>query len=520
MISTIPYILKKNADQFGDKEIIISARGNLTCRQLYAGACRFAAFLKQAGASRGDRLGILMNKSPDNVITVLGTLMANVAFIPIGCKLKEVNISHIIGNSGMKYLVTDNANLNTAALFADRVQVIVVSADAPDSVYPVYNPAAQEPGEPVFPFNCISSDMAALIYSSGSTGRPKGIIITHYNFYHGAEIVTHYLKTEKEDRIACVLDFTSDYALNQLWQALLTGASLYLHDFMFPNDMFNFLWKNRITALPVMPMVLHRIYDSRFLKWNLQWDFSHLRYICTTGAPVSAKLIARTKEYFPGTKLVIMFGLTEAFRSTYLPPEELERRPGSIGKAIPDAEIYVLDDDLNVCAPGVSGELVHRGGVITKGYWQDEESTKQRFREIPCFKGEKVVFSGDLVKTDEEGFIYFLGRKDLMIKTSGFRVSPAEIEEEVQKLDGIENCVAFGIADEEQGQCIVLTYITSSIDPGFVNDLKNKLLKILPHYMLPKHYHALQEFPLTGNGGKVDRVKVKELTLQVLQPRL
>ena len=278
-------------------------------------------------------------------------------------------------------------------------------------------------------------DTAAIIYSSGSTGRPKGIVISHKNLADGARIVASYLGTKATDRIAGVLSLNFDHGLNQLWQTLYLGSSLYLHDLIFPRDLFRLLARERLTALPVMPVIISRMFDPQLPGPDGDLDFSALRYVCTTGGPVTARMLDQLRSTFPSTDIVLMYGLTEAFRSSWLPPDQVAVRPTSIGKAIPEVELYVLDENGRDCAPGVPGQLVHRGGCVAKGYWNAPEATAERFRQIDRFPGETVVFSGDLVRRDEEGYLYFLGRMDSMIKTHGFRVSPTEIEEHARRFD-------------------------------------------------------------------------------------
>ncbi len=305
-----------------------------------------------------------------------------------------------------------------------------------------------------------------------------------------------------------------DYGLNQLWQTLLKGSSLYLHDLFFPRDLFRLLASERITALPVMPVIISRMFDPRLPGPNGHLDFSALRYLCSSGGPVTGTMLDQLRRAFPNSDVVLMYGLTEAFRSSWLPPDQVTLRPTSIGKAIPEVELYVLDEEGRDCPAGTAGQLVHRGGCIAKGYWNAPEATAERFRKIERFPGETVVFSGDLVRRDEEGYLYFLGRMDSMIKTYGFRVSPTEVEEHARQFEGLLDAAAFGIASSEAGQEIMLAYTTTNLTPIPLEGLSDHFRLAMPHHMVPRWFVHLEVFPATGNEGKVDRLVTLRLALE------
>ena len=515
MITTIPFMLEETLERDPGKEAIFAEDSSLTFAQLYQEALATAHALKDLGVRKGDCVGICMTKTLDQVIAITGVLYANAVFVPILPGLKKSNIAHIVNDCSMAALVTDSTRIHEVAEHADQLKLIIGHGEL-EEAYPFLPYLRRHVAHCPSFFNCIGADNAAIIYSSGSTGRPKGIVISQRNLFDGTRIVSTYLKTTSEDRIAGVLSLNFDYGLNQLWQTIYKGASLYLHDLVFPNDLFDLLSVKRLTALPVMPVIMTKMFDPRFYVPNEAHDFSALRYICTSGGRVSQKMLDNLQTTFPRADIYLMYGLTEAFRSTYLPPEQIKHRPTSIGKAIPDVEIYVLDEDYNVCSPAVPGELVHRGGCIAKGYWNAPEKTAQVFRQIPQFPGETVVFSGDLVKTDEEGYLYFISRKDSMIKTYGYRVSPTEIEEEACKHDKIIASIAFGVTNPDIGEDIVLVY--TSIDREPVDDkiLLQYLKDALPRYMVPTYILHMEELPSTGNEGKIDRVAVQTMARRQL----
>ena len=497
-----------------DKEAVFGGGAFLTFRQLHLEAMAAAQALAQLGIRPGDRVGICMQKTLDQVIAILGVLLANAILVPIHPVLRAEQVGHIATDCEMKLLITEFARVSE---FSDAVDGRIVLGRGPDEegIASLVGLRRDYQGGEAF-FQANPDDTAAIIYSSGSTGRPKGIVISHRNLADGARIVASYLGTKASDRIASVLPLTSDYSLNQLWQTLFTGSSLYLHDFIFPRDLFRLLAGERITALPVMPFIITRMFDSRLAGSDDPLDFSALRYICTTGGPVTATMLGHLRRTFPDSDIVLMYGLTEAFRSSWLRPDQVMLRPTSIGKAIPEVELYVLDEKGQDCPPGVPGQLVHRGGCVAKGYWNAPEATAERFRQIDRFPGETVVFSGDLVKKDEEGYLYFLGRMDSMIKSYGFRVSPTEIEEHARRFDGVVDAVAFGIDDPEIGQNIAVVYTTIDRTPLASDALTEHFRLALPHHMVPRWFVHSESFSATANEGKVDRVMARRLSMEKL----
>ena len=508
---TVPGMLDRTLEVHGAREGLFAGADALTFAELYRRSLAVAETLRDLGVRPGDRVGILMEKSLEQVVAILGSLFAEALFVPLHPSLKPANVDHVIHDCGMAAMVTDAGRAADLAGRQPGLKVLVGREEEVPGLLSLPRRIA-EAGSPRRFFSGRGEDPAAIIYSSGSTGRPKGIVISHRNLTDGARIVSSYLGTTSEDRIAFLLSFNFDYGLNQLWQTLYKGASLYLHDFLFPRDGFDLLESRRITALPLMPVLISRLFDERFPLRGRTWDFSSLRYVCSTGGRVWPKMIENLKRTFRGADIYLMYGLTEAFRSTYLPPAELERRPTSIGKAIPEVEIHVLDEQGETCPPGVPGELVHRGGCVSLGYWNNPEATAERFRRIPRFPGETVVFSGDVARTDEEGFLYYIARKDAMIKTQGFRVSPTEVEEAAVQQEGVTAAVAFGVVSETTGEDVALVYTGTPEE----STLLATLARVLPYYMVPRYVLRMPDFPATGGGGKIDRVTVRREALERL----
>ncbi|MGI8890085.1 MAG: AMP-binding protein [Chthoniobacterales bacterium] len=513
-MTTIPAQFERTLSDVPDKEAVCKGSESLTFRQLHAEATATARALASLGVSAGDRVGICMQKSLDQVMAILGVLWANAIFVPIHPVLRAEQVGHIVDDCEMKILITDSARLSELRDVAPGR--LLIGRGPSEQETPSLEELRQGfKGASVF-FQGKPGDAAAIIYSSGSTGKPKGIVISHRNLADGARIVASYLKTDKSDRIAGVLALNFDYGLNQLWQTLYTGASLYLHDLIFPRDLFRLIAAQRITALPVMPVIVTRMFDPQLPGPEDELDFSALRYVCSTGGTITARMLAQLQRTFPGVDILLMYGLTEAFRSSWLPADQLAARPTSIGRAVPEVELYVLDDQGQDCPAGVAGQLVHRGGCVTKGYWNAPEKTAERFRQIDRFPNETVVFSGDLVRRDHDGYLYFVGRMDAMIKTHGFRVSPTEIEEHARQLESLADAVAFGVENPEIGQDIAVAYTTldqASLDSSALSD---HFREGMPHHMVPRWFVHLEAFPATGSGGKVDRLSVRQLSLERL----
>jgi acyl-CoA ligase (AMP-forming) (exosortase A-associated) len=356
----------------------------------------------------------------------------------------------------------------------------------------------------------IDVDMAAIFYTSGSTGSPKGVVISHRNLICGAESVASYLHNNPSDVILAALPLSFDAGFSQLTTGFISGAHVVLVNYLLPSDIVQACAKHRVTGLTCVPPLWIQIAE---LKWPEEATQT-LRYFANTGGRMPRSTLTKLRSIFTKAAPYLMYGLTEAFRSTYLNPAEVDRRPNSIGKAIPNAEILVVRPDGSECEAYEEGELVHRGALVSLGYWNDPKSTAARFRPAPGRAAgikieELAVFSGDTVVRDDEGFLYFVGRKDEMIKTSGYRVSPVEIEEVIYDTGMVRDAAAFGVEDETLGHAVV---IAVSPMPGASLDeaaLLTELRKRLPLYMVPRQVVIRDELPRSPNG-KFDRTLLRQ----------
>jgi acyl-CoA ligase (AMP-forming) (exosortase A-associated) len=480
---------------------LIDEDRRLTYTDLIDQTERLAATLHARGVQRGDHCAVYLQRSVESVAALFAVWSLGAVVVIINDVLKSRQVNYIIDHSEASFLITDSRLLEAltdVTLSADRI--LAVDPETPADHRSI-------------PARVIGADLALIIYTSGSTGMPKGIMLSHNNLISGAHIIADYLGLTCNEIIISLLPFSFDYGLNQLLTALLVGGTLVIQRSVFPADICNTLIRERITGMGAVPMVWQQLAGGRssFIKKQ----FPHLRYITNTGGRMPESITKLFRHIHPHIRIYLMFGLTEAFRSTFLPPEQVDVRPGSIGKAIPNVELFVLNERGEVCRPGEEGELVHRGANIAMGYWKDPENTAKRFRPAPFQQGkggqaEIAVYSGDYVKTDEEGFLYFVGRKDQMIKSHGMRVSPEEIEDHIFASQMVKHAAAFAVPFDEVKSSIVIALVPSDPAAYSQKELALYCKTNLPEYLRPDVYWQLECFPLTSTG-KPDRVRLREL---------
>jgi len=515
-VSTIRYLLERSIERNPNKIAIIDNSESITFLDLYYKVNKITKYLEELNLKNETRIAIYSNKSISQVVSILAVLSTKYIVVPISNLLKPEQVDYILKDCNIQCVITDDTKISTLLdLDYDKHIISMNKNDTYMSFDEIYD-SKENVNEK---FSILSIKSAAIIYSSGSTGFPKGIVSSHRNLFDGSRIVSTYLELTEDDVISGVLSFNFDYGLNQIYCVLYNNSTLALHNYLFPNDFYKHLVKDKITILPLMPVFLSRIFDEKMTK-NLDKSLcENIRLICSSGGKVTNSMIENITEYFHCAKFYSMYGLTEAFRSTYLPPEQIKTRPHSIGKAIPDVELYVINDDGEECKPREIGELIHRGGCIGKGYWNRSEDTALRYKTVDilnkvidldgCLTDEFVVCSGDYVYKDEEDYIYFVSRKDDMIKSSGYRISPYEIESSLYThVKEIQECAVFSIDNEQIGQEIVMAY-TSDVA---IKDstILLKLKKHLPNYMIPTIIYSIGEMPTTtANQGKINKSLIK-----------
>ncbi|QEZ48492.1 acyl-CoA ligase (AMP-forming), exosortase A system-associated [Cupriavidus oxalaticus] len=491
-----------------DDEALVHSDRSVSYAELWSLALHFSDAVIQAGAGRSDRVALFGDKSIEMVAAMLGVSHAGCLFVPVNPVLKERQVEHILKDCEAKVLVTS----------ADRKRILKASCEPLESLLNcVLFEEVADAGGPApdhFGSRMIDADAAAILYTSGSTGRPKGVVVSHRNLVSGAEIVAGYLHNNRHDRLLSVLPLSFDAGLSQLTTAWWVGAAVVLTDSRSPEEILSMLDFEQVTAMTAVPPIWIQLSQ---LKWP-ESITRKLRYIANTGGKMPEAVLRRLQVNAPQTSVYLMYGLTEAFRATYLPPEQINIRPGSIGKAIPNQDVLVLRPDGSECGPMEHGEIVQRGSLVAMGYWRDRERTVKRFRSLPDgivvsdVSGETCVFSGDIGYKDDEGFIYFVGRNDEMIKTNGYRVSPVELEEIVYHMAPDLEACAFGVEHPEFGQSITLVVSAGRSLDGFSEaQIRSHFSTIAPSYMMPNALILTdQAFP-RNQTGKLDRVQIRSL---------
>ncbi|MEM6808757.1 MAG: acyl-CoA ligase (AMP-forming), exosortase A system-associated [Pseudomonadota bacterium] len=493
---------------------LVDKKRQLTYEALAVEVERTARGFAATGLPPRGRVAVYLPKRLETVIAIFAATCAGGAMVPVNPVLKAPQVRHILEDAGARILVTSAdryAGLSDALAGLDALTTIVLVGGVPEA-------AKQDPRvlgwddldrDAAIRHTSIDADIAALLYTSGSTGRPKGVVLSHRNLVAGAESVATYLENSADDRILAVLPLSFDAGFSQLTTAFHVGATAVLHDYFLPKDLLRLAERERITGITAVPPLWSQLAD---LDWPRACRKS-LRYLANTGGKMPKALLARLRELFPDASPYLMYGLTEAFRSTYLPPAEVDRRPDSIGKAIPNAEILVVRPDGTECDAGEPGELVHRGALVSLGYWGDAERTAERFKPAPGQPDgvplpEIAVWSGDTVRRDEDGYLYFIGRKDDMIKTSGYRVSPTDIEETAFASGLVTEAAAIGVEDTRLGQRVVLVAAPAGDDEAPTEPLLQYFRAELPNFMVPAAVHWQSKLPRNPNG-KIDRGAVR-----------
>jgi len=352
----------------------------------------------------------------------------------------------------------------------------------------------------------IDYDLASLIYTSGSTGEPKGVISSHFNMISASRSIIEYLGNDPNDIILDVLPLSFDYGLYQMIMSFMFGGTLVLEtSFMFPTKIVQIIEKEKITGFPIVPTIITLLLKMKDIE---KYKFDSLRYISNTGAAFPVPHIQKFNQLFPNIKIYSMFGLTECKRIAYLPPEEISNRPSSVGKAMPNCEVFIVDDSGNEVPSGEIGELVVRGSNVMRGYWNAPELTEKVYRK-GLYQGETLLYSGDLFRQDEEGYLYFLGRKDDMIKSKGERISPKEIENILCSIDGVAEAAVIGVPDEILGQVIKAFIVKKDGFETETNDILYYCSKNMESFMVPKFIEFIIELPKSPNG-KIDKKILKQ----------
>ncbi len=502
--------LERSALRHPDKEALVCGQRRLTFAEVDAGANRLAHALKDAGVSRGDRVAVLIDNSPETVISVWAALKADAVFLVINPTTKPDKIGYILNNCRASALVTHQSRWRQAGKAASGVPSLkaVVCAGpksgqlretAPAGVsFRTWEEALE--GRPASrpERRSIDIDLAALIYTSGTTGNPKGVMLTHLNMVSASTSITTYLENTEDDRIVNVLPLSFDYGLYQVIMAAQFGGTVIQErSFAYPYQVIKLIHEEKATGFPLVPTISAILLQMKEL---VKEDFSGLRYITNTAAALPVSHINGLRKVFPHSTIYSMYGLTECKRVSYLPPDQLDVRPESVGKGMPNEEVYLVDDeDRIITEPGVDGELVVRGSNVMKGYWELPEETAERLRP-GIHPWEQSLYTGDLFRMDEEGYLYFVSRKDDIIKSRGEKVSPKEVEAALYSLDGIVEAAVTGVPDEILGEAIKAYVVLAEGSQLTEKQIMAHCAERLEDFMVPQKIEMRESLPKTTTG--------------------
>ena len=480
----------------GEAPALVLKDGTLNHNQLRQRVARLAGWLAQMVPDKGARVASWAAKGEITCLLPLAAARAGLVHVPVNPLLKRAQVAHILADSGARLLIGTGSRL--ASLESGDLPPGCAALGEGEALA-----AAEAAGLELGPSQADPAELAAILYTSGSTGRPKGVMLSHANMWLGAVSVAHYLGLAGDDVTLAVLPLSFDYGQNQLLSTWYAGGCVVPLDFLFPRDVAKACARHGVTTLAAVPPLWVQLTE---IDWPPEAR-DPLRRLTNSGGALTVDLVRSLRGLFPDARLFPMYGLTEAFRSTFLDPALVDTHPTSMGKAIPFAEILVINDAGDVAADGEEGELVHCGPLVAQGYWQDPERTAERFKPAPPASkyGGMAVFSGDRVKRDADGLLYFAGRRDAMIKSAGNRISPQEIEEAALASGLAVEAVALGVPHARLGQAV---HLVVRGDARAGEALAKQLQRDLPNFMQPQMIHWREAMPLNPNG-KIDRTALQ-----------
>lgn len=503
-LRTLQTTLLRSVERVPQKTALVVGQDRVTYSQLWERSVRLSNALRSQGVRRGDRVAIFLDNTWQCVVALYGTLLADAAFVIINPQTKYDKLSYILNDSGATAMVTD-AHLQGAFApavgSASSLLSVLVTGGVPAGASPVpmldFDAALSSASAEAVGQDNISIDLSSLIYTSGSTGEPKGVMHTHQSMLFALQSLVEYLRLQEDDRLLCVLPLAFDYGLYQLLMAVHLGATLVLErSFTYPAQVFKVMNDEGVTIFPGVPTVFAMLlatHEKQALHFPL------VRRVTNTAAALPPSFNLRLREVFPNADIFRMYGLTECKRVSYLPPEEIDKKPNSVGVAIPGTEVMVLDDSGVRVKPGETGKLYVRGAHVMLGYWNLPEQTAHMLKasKLP---GERVLCTHDLFTVDEDGYLYFVGRSDDIIKTRGEKVSPVEVENAMFAIPGIREVAVVGIPDEVLGQAIRAYVVLQPHSSLSEKQIRAMCLTRMENFMVPKEIVLAPELPKTTTG--------------------
>jgi len=507
----VNHFLENSAQRLPEKVCLVFKDKRFTYAEIDKVSNQLAHTLIELGIKRGDRVAIYIENSPEAVISLFGILKAGAIFSVLNPLIKPRKLQYILNNCQASCLVTHTTKLSALLEIINtlpHLKSIILAGDKKEielknktiifwediTSYPKTQPSSK----------CIDQDLATIIYTSGSTGEPKGVMFTHHGMVSAATSIIQYLENVESDIILDVLPLSFDYSLYQVLMAFKIGARVVLdRPFSYPYPVIELMLKEKITGFPGVPTIFAFLLSLENIQ---KYNFDFVRYVTNTAAALPPAFIPKLQKLFPNAKIYSMYGLTECKRVSYLPPKDLEKKPTSVGIPMPNTEVYIVNEKGEKVRPGEVGELVVRGSNLMRGYWGDPEATEKVLRPCP-YPGEKVLYTGDLFKIDEDGYLYFVGRKDDMIKSRGERISPKEIENVLYELKGVKEAAVIGVPDQLLGQVIKAFIVTKDSIKLTEKDVIKHCTKHLEYFMVPKYVEFRSSLPKTSTG----KIKKTEL---------
>jgi amino acid adenylation domain-containing protein len=506
--------LHDSARRLPDKVALVCQGERTTYRELDERSNALAHALRRRGVQRGDRVVVFLENTAEAVVSFWGVLKADAVVSMVNAQTKADKLAYLLQDCRAAALIADGdlaGSFASAAAASPHLRTTLVAGRyEPGALAGVVEPAdwgsaLADEDRSAPPRTAIDIDLASIIYTSGSTGEPKGVMLTHRNMLTAATSITAYLENVEDDVILGVLPLSFDYGLYQMIMAFRMGARLVLErSFAYPVKVLRTMVQEGVTGFPGVPTIYAMMAEMKTLA---DYDFSKIRYVTNTAAALPVKHILLLKDLFPRARIYSMYGLTECKRCTYLPPEALDRKPTSVGIAIPNTELWIVDEDDNKLGPGQVGQLVIRGATVMKGYWEKPESTAKKLRPGPI-PGEQVLYTGDYCKLDEEGFLYFVGRMDDVIKSRGEKVAPKEVENVLYNIPGVRDAAVIGVADDLFGQAVKAYCVLEQGSALTEKDVLRACQQVLENFMVPKYVVFVPDLPKTTTG----KIKKTDLT--------
>jgi long-chain acyl-CoA synthetase len=492
--------IRASARRFPDKPGIIFSHQSYTFRQIDEASDRLACEFKRLGLRRGDRVASMLDNSLEMVVALWGTLKAGGVFVPISPGVKADKLGFLLADSGAAAFIVStqlHQRVKDATAQASYSGTIIWVGEKIESdglrLTEILARPHQSPDDP----GLIDQDLCLIIYTSGSTGSPKGVMMSHRSIYNNVWSISTYLGNQPDDVVLCVLPLSFDYGLFQVLTGARVGFTVVLErSFAYPYDVLKRIGEYRVTGLPGVPTIFAKLLEFAPFEGL---DLSSLRYLSNTAAPFPSAHILALRRLLPKTAIFSMYGLTECTRVSYLDPSRLENKPTSVGRAMPNSETYIVNEYGRRCGPGEIGELVVRGTSVMRGYWERSEATAKALRDGDI-AGEKVLFTGDLFYEDEDGDLYFVGRRDDVFKCRGEKVSPREVEACLYELDSVAEVAVVGVPHPIDGMAIKAHVVAR--DGHLISEdlLRKQCQHRLEPLLVPRFFEVCSGLPKTDSG--------------------